>query len=69
MNRGIYIVANDRVIESSIALLNSIRLYNSQVPIFLIPFDENYRQVVAARSSRYNVQLVPNLVFVEQFTR
>jgi hypothetical protein len=69
MNRGIYIVANDQVIESSIALVNSIGLYNSQVPIFLIPFDENYQQVVAALSSRYNVQLFPNLEFVEQFTR
>lgn len=69
VNRGIYIVANDKVIESAIALLNSIRLYNSQVPIFLIPFDNNYQQVAAALSSRHGVQLFPNLEFVEQFTR
>ncbi|MGB8688679.1 MAG: hypothetical protein WCD53_15280, partial [Microcoleus sp.] len=50
LNRGIYIVANDQVMESAIALLNSIRLYNCQVPIFLIPFDENYQQVAAALS-------------------
>ena len=47
MSRGIYIVANDKVIESAIALLNSIRLYNCQVPVFLIPFDDNYQQVAA----------------------
>ena len=69
MNRGIYIVANDKVIESAIALLASIRLYNCQVPIFLIPFDGNYQQVAAALSSLYGVQLFPNLGFVEQFTR
>ncbi|WP_293334904.1 Npun_R2821/Npun_R2822 family protein [Microcoleus sp. CAWBG58] len=69
MNRGIYIVANDKVMESAIALLASIRLYNSQVPVFLIPFDDNYLQVAAALSSLYEVQLYPNLGFVEQFTR
>ncbi|WP_293353819.1 MULTISPECIES: Npun_R2821/Npun_R2822 family protein [unclassified Microcoleus] len=69
MNRGIYIVANDKVIESAIALLASIRLYNSQVPVFLIPFDDDYLQVAAALSSLYGVQLYPNLGFVEQFTR
>lgn len=69
MSRGIYIVANDKVMESAIALLNSIRLYNSQVPIFLIPFDENYQLVTDALSSRHGVQLFPNLEFVEQFTK
>jgi hypothetical protein len=39
------------------------------VPIFLIPFDDNYQQVAAALSSRHGVQLFPNLEFVEQFTR
>lgn len=69
MNRGIYIVANDKVLESAIALLNSIRLYNRQVPIFLIPFDDNYQQVAAALGRLHDVQLFPNLGFVEQFTR
>ena len=69
MNRGIYIVANDKVIESAIALIASIRLYNCQVPVFLIPFDDNYQQVAAVLSSLYGVQLFPNLGFVEQFTR
>ena len=69
MNRGIYIVANDKVIESAIALVKSIRLYNCQVPIFLIPFDDNYHQVAAALSSLHDVRLFPNLEFVQQFTR
>ncbi len=69
MNRGIYIVANDKVIESSIALVNSIRLYNCQVPIFLIPFDDNYQQVAAALNRLHHVRLFPNLGSVEQFTR
>ena len=38
MNRGIYIVGNDRVVENAIALLNSIRSYDPEVLVFLIPF-------------------------------
>ncbi len=69
VSRGIYIVANDKVMESAIALMASIRLYNCQVPVFLIPFDDNYQQVAAALSSLYGVRLFPNLEFVQQFTR
>lgn len=69
MNRGIYIVANDRAMENAIALLNSIRLYNSEVPIFLIPFNQNYEKVAAVLSSLHGVKLFPNLEWLEQFTR
>ena len=44
MNRGIYIVANDRVIENAITLLNSIRYYDPEVTVYLIPFNENYQE-------------------------
>lgn len=69
MSRGIYIVANDRVMDNAIALLNSIRLYNREVPIFLIPFNEDYQQVAAVLGRLHQVQIFPNLELVEKFTQ
>ncbi len=68
MNRGIYIVANDRVIDNAIALLNSIRCYDTEVPVYLIPFNENYHKVLDTLASLHNVQIFPNLQLIEQFT-
>ncbi len=67
--RGIYIVANDRVMENAIALLNSIRCYNQDVPIFLIPFNEEYHQVADILGRLHGVQVFPDLELVEQFTQ
>jgi hypothetical protein len=64
MNRGIYIVANNRVLDQSIALLNSIRLHDPETPIVLIPYDENYHQVAAALA-QHQVQLFPDLDLLE----
>jgi len=68
MSRGIYIVANDRVIENAIALLNSIRYYDQDVPVYLIPFNENYHQVAAKLATLHQVQIFPDLELVEKFT-
>ncbi|WP_066426419.1 Npun_R2821/Npun_R2822 family protein [Anabaena sp. 4-3] len=68
MTRGIYIVANDRVIENAIALLNSIRCYDLEVPVYLIPFNENYQKVADTLSSLHQVQVFPYLQLVEEFT-
>lgn len=43
MSRGIYITANDKALEQGIALLNSIRKYDRDTPIILIPYDDNYQ--------------------------
>ncbi|ERT04689.1 mannosyltransferase family protein [Lyngbya aestuarii BL J] len=66
MSRGIYIVANDRVIEQTIALLNSVRFYDSETPIILIPFDENHQQVAKAITEKYNVKTFEDLEFLNQ---
>ncbi len=39
MSRGIYITANDRVTDRAVALLNSIRLYDPDTPIIMIPYE------------------------------
>ncbi|BAY26892.1 hypothetical protein NIES2100_67080 [Calothrix sp. NIES-2100] len=68
MNRGIYIVANDKVMDNAIALLNSIRFYDQEVLIYLIPFNDNYHNIADKISTLHNVQLFPNLELIEQFT-
>ncbi|AFZ22789.1 hypothetical protein Cylst_0442 [Cylindrospermum stagnale PCC 7417] len=69
MVRGIYIVANDRVIENAIALLNSIRYYDQEVLVYLIPFNENYSQVADKLATLHNVQIFPDLELIEKFTK
>ncbi|MGY6529918.1 MAG: Npun_R2821/Npun_R2822 family protein [Cyanobacterium sp.] len=66
--KGIYIVANDKVINNSIALLNSIRLYDKETNIFLIPFDDKYQEVAKVLKERHGVKLFPDLDFVDNFT-
>ena len=69
MTRGIYIVANDRVQENAIALLNSIRRHNQSVPVVIIPFNEEYHQVFNTLNRLHDVQLFPNLEFLEELTQ
>lgn len=68
MSRGIYILANDRVIENSIALLNSIRLHDPDTPIVMIPYNDQYQQIAELTGSRYGVQVYDNLEFIEYQT-
>jgi hypothetical protein len=68
MSRGIYIVANEKVGENAIALLNSIRYYDPEVPVFLIPFNDDYQNLAATLTQKHNVQIFPDLEFLNQFT-
>ncbi len=65
MSRGIYILANDKVIENTIALLESIRLYDTETPIVMIPYDNNYKAVAEVITTGYGVKIYENLQFVE----
>lgn len=68
MNSGLYITANDRVIGQAIALLKSIRLYDSEIPIVLIPYDENYHEAFRVLSDSYGVQIYEGLDFIERLS-
>ena len=68
MSCGIYITANDRVIEQAIALLNSIRLQDSDIPVVLIPYDDNYQAIAKILQDRYGVQLYPDLQFIDRLS-
>ncbi len=69
MNRGIYIVGNDRVMENAIALLNSIRRYDQDVTVYLIPFNDDYQQIAEILTTVHNVQIFPDLDLLSQFTQ
>lgn len=61
----IYILANDRVLDQAIALLNSIRLYDTETPVVLIPYNEKYKEAAAVLGDRFGVTLFPNLTILE----
>jgi hypothetical protein len=69
MSRGVYIVANDRVADNAIALLSSLRLHDPDIPVFMIPFDENHQYIAGVLKEYYQVELFPDLDFLDEFTK
>lgn len=68
MKRGIYIIANDKVTDQAIALLNSIRVQDPEIPIILIPYDDQYQAVAAKLNSAYGVTLYDDLQFIDRLS-
>ncbi len=69
MNRGIYITANDRVVEQAIALLNSIRFFDQETPIILIPYDAQYHNIAPKLADDYGVKVYEDLDFIERLSQ
>ncbi|MDJ1185635.1 Npun_R2821/Npun_R2822 family protein [Roseofilum casamattae] len=69
MTAGIYIVANDKVKENAIALLNSIRLRDREIPVYMIPFNEAYHDTAAILAEKHDVRVFPDLELLETFTQ
>lgn len=69
MKRGIYITANDRVIDQAIALLKSIRAYDAETPVILIPYDEHYQIVAETLENQFGVTVYEDLAFIERLSR
>jgi hypothetical protein len=69
MSRGIYIIANDKVTEQAIALLNSIRLYDADTPIVMIPYDDNYHNIAETLHQHYGVTVYKDLDFIDRLSR
>jgi hypothetical protein len=67
--RGVYIVANDRVGENAIALMSSLRLNDPDIPVYLIPFNDDYHTVANRLAELYNVKLFPDLTFLNALTQ
>ncbi|MBD3881088.1 methionine synthase [Phormidium tenue FACHB-886] len=68
MKRGIYITANDRATDQAIALLNSIRLWDMETPVVLIPYDDNY-QAVAEALEQFGVTVYKDLAFIDRLSQ
>lgn len=66
--RGVYIVANDKVSENAIALMSSLRLHDPDIPVFLIPFNDDHTQVARRLEDLYDIQLFPDLGFLSELT-
>ena len=69
MSRGVYIVANDRVFDQAIALLSSLRLQDPDIPVVMIPFNDECQRVQAVLEESFNVQLFPYLDLIETLTQ
>lgn len=66
--RGVYFMANDRHLELTIAFLNSFRLYNPEIPLCLIPFDQDYTHLTNL-SGEYNFIIFSDLSLLESCDR
>jgi hypothetical protein len=61
--RGVYFIANNRVLDLSIAFLNSFRKYNPNISLCLIPYDNNYDKILALQEVyRFDVFENPTLL-------
>lgn len=69
MNRGIYIIANDKVTDQAIALLNSIRLHDTDTPIVMIPYDDNYHAIASTLNQHYGVKIYQDLDFIDRLSQ
>ncbi|MGJ3246798.1 MAG: Npun_R2821/Npun_R2822 family protein [Elainellaceae cyanobacterium] len=69
MTRGIYITANDKVTDQAIALLNSIRLHDSETPIVLIPYDDHYESVAQVLNESFGVTVYDDLDFIDRLSK
>ena len=69
MSRGIYITANDKVTEHAIAFMNSIRFYDPDVPVVMIPYDDNYQKIAKILGYHFGVTVYSDLDFIERLSQ
>ncbi|MFC1730873.1 hypothetical protein ACFL6I_11115 [candidate division KSB1 bacterium] len=69
--RGVYFVANDRVIEMTFAFLNSFRKFNPEISLCMIPFRSDTDQLIGLKE-KYNYSIYNNdevLSFCDDISR
>jgi hypothetical protein len=65
---GICTLANDRVYDQLVALLNSIEaIYGQKMPVCVYPYDDNTAQIAAEIARRPNVQLYNHQDSIQQW--
>jgi hypothetical protein len=69
MNHGIYTVTNDKVLEETTALFNSIRFFDAAVPIIAIPYDESCKKVKKALEGKYNIGIFKDTQLLKRLNK
>ncbi|MBD1879925.1 Npun_R2821/Npun_R2822 family protein [Coleofasciculus sp. FACHB-T130] len=68
MKNGIYLLANDKVYDQVVALLNSIKAnYSQNIPVCIIPFNEKTDLIEKEIVKRNNVFLFENKKSIEKW--
>jgi len=63
IERGVYFLANNRVIEQVVAFLRSFRTHNPTIPLCLIPFDSDFDRVAELKDTySFNIFDDPELL-------
>lgn len=58
MQRGVYFLADDGVIDLAVTFLNSFRKYNPDIPLCLIPYNENTERLRELQAAyRFSIYL------------
>lgn len=65
MIRGIYLLANDKVLDNVITLLNSIRCHDTTTPVLIIPYDQNHQVLQSFIKQFKAVEIYDNYDFLE----
>lgn len=63
--RGVYFVANDRILELTLAFLNSFRAFNPDTELCLIPFRSDIQQL-ESWSQHYRFSIFQNAVILQE---
>jgi len=69
VERGVYIIANDRFIDQAIALLSSLREVDPLIPVVMVPFDGRHGEVARVLQHAFDVRLFPDSGVLEKITR
>ncbi len=55
MKRGIYLLANDQVLDNTLALINSIRFFDPYASIIMIPYDCHDVRITTILREKYGI--------------
>lgn len=64
ITQGVYFMANNKVVDLVIAFLNSFRIHNKDLPLCLIPYNDDIEQIEALKDI-YNFSVFDNKELLE----
>lgn len=59
ITQGVYFMANNKVVDLVTAFLNSFRIHNKDLPLCLIPYNDDFEQIVVLKDI-YNFSVFDN---------